>query len=189
MDEKIKQSFRKLKHAVLKDVQKKAEEQSKNIENETERILSKKRTEFTAEADKKVASEISKAQHKLQSEILDFDMKTKRSLILQREKLVNSLFEDVEKKLCDYRQTEEYVKLIYQKAQIALEICGNGSIVYARTDDAEKLSGIDIKQCDILGGIKAENRENGIIADFSFEIMLEEARAEFLKTGGLTIEI
>lgn len=189
MEERIEQSFHKLKHAVLNDVQKQVEMRQESTEKETERVLMQKKAEFTAEADKKYSSEVSKARRKMQSEILDFDMKTKRSLIAHREKLVNSLFEDAEKKLNEYRQTSEYAQWLNEKAKKALEMCGDGSVLFARADDAEKLSGFNVEECEISGGIKAENREKGIIADFSFDILLEEARTEFLKTGGLTIEI
>lgn len=191
MDERTEQSFNKLKKTVLDDVQKKVDEIENSMEDETKKTLSQKRAEFSGVAEKKVNAEISKAQRRIQSDVLERDMQVKRELIKHREKLIDSVFENAAGKLNEFKKTQEYNDWLISKAKEALNQCGDGSILFTCSDDADKLSELEIKTeiCDILGGVKAENREKGIISDFSFDVLLEGARNEFLKTGGLTIEI
>lgn len=191
MDERTEKSFNRLKKAVLDDVQKKANELENTIDNEIEKVLSQKKEEFTVSAEKRIASETAKAKSTAKAKTLECDLNVKRGLIAYREELINSLFENVTDKLNAFKKTDAYIDWMKEKIRAAEEACGENCVfaVCAEDADAVKALGISAQTCGISGGIKAENRERGIVADFSFDILLEEARSDFLKTGGLTIEI
>lgn len=191
MDERTEKSFNKLKNFVLNDAHKQREKITEEIEEKINSELEQKKKEFMREADRQIQSGLETAKRENKTEVLETEMKAKKELMSFREDIVNGVFEEVKKKISEFKNTEEYKKWLLHKAHQAIDSCGEGKkTVYVSAEDMDKLEGIEAEKAErnILGGIIAENTEKGIVADYSLDELLSEARDNFLKSSGLTIE-
>ena len=187
MNEQTEKSFNRLKSTVLNDAHEQSVHRAQEVENKTNELLLKKNSEYTAAIEKKKKSAIAKAERDAHADILRAELDARTELSEYRESLVDYIFDDVKERL------EDYAGRLVIKAQMACMSSGDGNkIIEVNPRDIPKMSGakeVEIRGCDILGGVRVINTDKKIICDFSYDNALAETKKSFLRKSGLEIGI
>ncbi len=121
-----------------------------------------------------------------------------RSLLLRREEITRSVFEQVKRRLLDFTKTPAYNDLMTEIAkELGVRCPMEGTIVMLRREDyhlAAKLGEHFGKNVRILadeaihiGGIKVMNQSSGVFMDETLDSRLEDQKPWFYSHSGLTI--
>ncbi len=106
----------------------------------------------------------------------------------RRLELVNELFNELENKLKDYKQTEEYRELLIKQIDKVKEFAKESEfIVYIDKSDKDLLDqlkkcaniNIEISETIIKGGIRAVIKDKNIMLNYTFADKLSDERANF----------
>lgn len=192
MDERTEKSFNKLKSYVLNDAYNRREELTAEFEAEINDRLDAKRAEFETAAQKKLQKDIGKIKRDSTAAVAEYELKAKKDLMSCRGEIVNAVFSGVMDRIAEFKKTSDYEIWLRNKTKDAIKSCGDGNVtIFCSYDDAPKLSefGNNIETCDILCGVRVENMEKGIVADYVVDEIISEEKEKFLKNSGMTIEI
>ena len=184
----INEKINNFKERAIKD----ANLQSQSIIHECEENIKLQLNEYKEKAEANYNNRI-----KLESEeILKNNNKTlsnktvllKQKLEKKRLELVSSLFDDLKKKLIDFKQTTDYQELLLNQIK-QIEEFGNNSniIIYIDKSDSALINDlskktdlkIEISPNNLLGGVRAILTEKNILIDYSFSNKLIEEKANF----------
>jgi len=142
---------------LLKEAEKKVEDMKKKSEEEAKKFI-----------------DIIKRQ-----EIASAELEKKKTVLEAKKEAIESVFMEAKKQLweLDDKKRELYTKKILERVKKDLE----PAYAYCNKRDAKFLKGFEtnvmaIDIVDIIGGLKAENKEKTIIVDYSFEAMLERIK-------------
>lgn len=144
-----------------------------------------------------------------QEEIAELNLKSTRKvaqkesdqrhqLLLRREEITTSIFSQVQKRLKDYTETEQYQKDIIELAKdMASKYPLDNAMVMVRKEDyfmAAELNKIFSEKCRIMadgdiqiGGLRLMNQSVGIFVDESLDGKLEKQKPWFYAHSGLKI--
>lgn len=158
-------------------------------ESAKESILAAAREESEEAAEKYISSARKKSGNRFVRDISRAELDMKKSVLRCREELSDRIFSEVEKKISEYRGSNEYADSLIKKLLI-LNV-GAGTEI--------RLSPEDIKLADVLkrvvkaenvtfipdssiklGGFSAYSREKGTIIDKTFDLAVEEQRNIFV---------
>lgn len=158
-------------------------------ESVKEGILAAAKEESEEAAEKYISSSRKKSGNRFVRDISRAELEMKKSVLRCREELSDKVFSEVEKKISEYRSSNEYADSLIKKLLI-LNV-GAGTEI--------RLSPDDIKLADVLkrvvkaenvtfipdssirlGGFSAYSKENGTIIDKTFDLAVEEQRNIFV---------
>lgn len=179
-----------------------AEEKKKKIIDDAKRqadeMIQKNENEALESAYNLIQSEILKINREKNKAILSEQVKSKKELLLLREKMIGEIFYDVSQKIAEFTKTQEYLDYLFdligkgmaifnQKTGLVISI--NQSDVKRIEELKQKFSGNEvlIADEDIIGGVVMRNKDMGTIIDYSIKQALENEKENFLAMSGLSI--
>ncbi len=131
----------------------------------------------------------------------------KKRLIVRRGEIVSEIFNEVIVKINDFIQSEEYYDWLLKKANTAVKsVFENKGVVVVMLNKSDekhierlkndlrmqfRFGVIEINAVqgeDIIGGVIVFNKSRNVLLDYSIKQSLENAKQDFLKKSGLTIE-
>ena len=194
----IEERFEMIQQSVMAQAEEEAEKlraQAKDLrdtamkqaEEEVARELTSREQEEAAEI--RVAATRSVSQKENQE---------RRELLLRREEITRSVFQEVKKRLADYVRTPDYTRFLEETAKGLAEKCsGAGTVVMLRRDDlalGDQLKsrfGADAQVAEDesikIGGVKVVNRASGLFLDETLDSRLEDQKSWFYKSSGLSV--
>lgn len=189
-------------NSFLQAIEKYAEEQKNAMRAEVEAFreeqLERANEEGTAAAFAFIQTEKARFKAALAKEKSLKETAVKRELFGKRNSMVNSLFEEAEKKLCDFVKSGEYKAYIEDAAKAIGEYVGSAkTVVYTNSSDVKFIPAIKqyIADCTALtddsiriGGIKASCEEMSVILDETLDTKLEIQKKKFVAESGFTVE-
>lgn len=178
---------RKLKiEEEIKELKKqKIEAEKKRLQEESERKLAEKKAKIESEYKQQVSKEM---------------YQYKKELLMKRDEIIAHIFQDVSKKLEEYRKSEEYVKYLQRILEEAAESfhCSAFTIYYKEEDKPltkkleEKLSVLKLEWISdasiLLGGFIIKKSGTNVITDETFDQKLREAEEKFIYDSGLALD-
>ena len=169
--------------AVKEEIIRTAKESSSALIAEARREASR----ITREADKKIGEmkekaeeEVKKSADLIKKQLLAAgELESKKILLDAKRQLIERVFEESKSKLesLDERKREAFIKKLLEKANNEIDV----SHVYCSKKDAKFMKGIEIEHTGLIGGLIAENKENTIRVDYSFETLLESVKEKELQ--------
>jgi len=120
----------------------------------------------------------------------------RRTLLLKREEVINSVFGEVRARLSEYTKTEEYKNYVISRVKAAKEAMGVSEVTITLRPDDKALeeavlaawgSGASINLSTTIenGGVMIAATKEQIVVDETFDKRLFEAQSDFVKTSGL----
>lgn len=191
------EKLKKFIEAVNGEVEARVAEILTEAENEKKRIISAAEKKGSDEAERYLEDKKRNTGRDLLREVSAAELEVKRSVLLHREKLTDTLFEDVKKRIADYRKTPDYIKKL-EKMLADAKIDTAAEIMLAPEDMgladrlAKQLSADNaVFKADAnirLGGLAVFFKEKGIVIDKTFDLALEEQRSEFTASNAFAQE-
>lgn len=184
----------------LNAIQKFADEQKHQIRSEVERFkeeeLKKAEDEGIRDAHALIQKEMVSMRAGIAGELAKKEDEGKKALYTRREQMVGEVFSKAKAKLLQYTKTDEYKDSLKKDAKEAADFfVGETVIVYLKSDDLPlqgELKAIFGNNCSfvaasdiIIGGLKAQCKEKGIVVDFTLDTKLENQKTWFLKNSKL----
>lgn len=184
----INEKINNFKERAIKD----ANLQSQSIIHECEENIKTQLEEYKKKAE---ADYNSKLQFESEEIVKNNNKKLSSDTVLLKQKLekrrlelVASLFDDLKKKLYEYKQTTDYQDLLLKQIQ-QIEQYSEGSdfVIYIDKSDSDlldKLSNkskhkIEISPNNLLGGVRGIITKENILIDYSFSNKLMEEKSNF----------
>lgn len=171
---------------VKKEILDKASEEAKAViekgRKEAESIMRKTDGEITIYR-KKVEEEGVKLMESMERKIIaaaEFDVKKMK--LDRKKEMMDLVMEGVKKRLegLPENSREANIKRLLAKARKDIEV----KFVHANPKDrkiVQKISGVEYKETDIIGGIVAESRDMNFSVDLSYDGMLEDIKKKHLQ--------
>lgn len=166
--------------------------QSQSIIHECEENIKKQLEEYKkkAEADfnSKLQSESEEIMKNNNKKLSSDTVILKQKLEKRRLELIASLFDELKKKLIEYKKTSDYQDLLLKQIeQIEQYSEGSDFVIYIDNSDSDlldKLSTkskhkIEISPNNLLGGVRGIIKSENILLDYSFSNKLMEEKANF----------
>lgn len=168
----------------------------KETDNYIERELKLARVKAKEEVKNTKDVKIDKLNEKNNEDLSELKITKLSTLLKEREKITNKVFDCVKEKLINFTLTKEYEQFLKASAKKILEATGNDTVIYLRKDDEkyievlkEYFKDIKIDNSIYLGGIKAKNDKMNIFIDDTFDSKLAEEKEKFHETSGLYISL
>lgn len=184
------------KNAVFADIDNKADKKIREAQKAADKM--RKAAENTVKYNEQEALlRIDKdAQARIVRELSSKQLDSKRNVLLHRKQLVSKVFDNVSKKLEDFKNSEKYEE--YLKASIKSckeQFPDEKGIVYVGKADEKykdtlaKLSGfeVEIRPTVLLGGLIVSYPEINVMLDHTFDSALEQEREDFCNVSELAL--
>ncbi len=186
----------------LNAIKKYADQQKHQIRSEVEKFkaeeLKKAEDEGIRDAHALIQKEMASMRAGITGELAKKEDEEKRKLYQRREEMVEDVFSKATDKLLKYTETAQYKEYLKKSATEAAGYFGNDEvIVYLKDGDMRleaELSEILGNKCSIeaasdiiIGGLKAQCIQKGIVVDFTLDTRLENQREWFLKNSKLKV--
>ncbi len=189
MDERTEKSLGMLKSYVLNDAHKTGDGLTEESKNRVNARLDAERARLAEKFSQQTARELEASKRENKAKLQAAEQAARKELIECRKRITDEIFAEVREKILAFKKTDEYRSWLNKTAQRAFSDCGEAAEFYVSEDDIEKLEAQNKSVKLMLGGVIACNPEKGVTADYSVDTLLREARDEFLRSSGLTIEI
>ncbi len=164
----------KVKERVLEEARQKAKERVEAANAEAQGILKS--------ASNQIKEKESALRSQLQAEVTSINRREAATAKLESKKLeltfrkdfVEGLFSQAKDLLSKLPEPERavHIKKLMKKANAELKV----EVIYCNKKDAKHVSGCEIKEADIIGGIIAESADGSLRADYSYEALLDQLR-------------
>lgn len=186
----------------LNAIQKFAEEQKHQIRSEVEKFkdeeLKKAEDEGIRDAHALIMKEMASMRAGIAGELAKKEDEGRQKLYKRREEMVSEVFQKAKNKLLEYTKTDEYKSALKANAKETAEFFGDAEyVVYLKSDDMpmqSELSNIFGNNCSfktaseiLIGGLKAQCDEKGIVVDFTLDTKLENRKGWFLQNSKLKV--
>lgn len=193
-DEKMNKFYQAINHY--------AEEQRKKIEQEMAEFKRKElndaEVDALTEAYRMIQKEMAEMRNGISRELAQRELKGRRELLEQRQKITDTVFERAAAELSAFTKTPQYADMLVRfTASLPEKIRKDGTVIYLKEEDAkyrEQIKtafGVDCTfrtDAEIkIGGLRACNSEMGIMADETLDSLLEDQRAWFEENSGMAI--
>lgn len=182
-------------NVILNEAQAQKNALSSELEQKKNKAVSEKETELLQDAYENIQRAIGKYSKEQNERILKHEMNTKKLVIKKREKIIDDIFSEVQKRLSEFVLSSEYKDWLISAAKKTFDEIGTGSLQICERDLKYKddlqaaLPGCSVTSCgndDIIGGFTAGC--GNLSVDYTIKELLSEKRADFLKTSGLSIK-
>lgn len=182
-------------HMILSEAERKKEKLMSELKEKQDAIVKEKETSFLADAYEDIQKAVARYAKENNERVMKLEMQLKKDVILEREKIIDQVFEDVQKRLIEFTAAPEYLDWLLNTTQKALDEIGDGDIRVTVEDlkykDAilARFGGCTVSEAeekDIIGGVIVY-KEN-IFVNYTIKELLSEQHKNFLKTSGLSIK-
>jgi V/A-type H+-transporting ATPase subunit E len=163
-------------------IQKVLEEIKTNVDQsfeESKKIVERAYTDTLNLYSAKVNELISKSYEEIEGEKAKLDVENKRLISSEKNFWIQKVFDEVKNKVGLFTDSESYQKglegIISREAK-------NGCIIYCNSEDINKVKTIlsklkikaEVKEQNLLGGVKVEYPDQGLIRDYSLDLILNQ---------------
>lgn len=161
-----------------------------------EKVLADHKREAIHQSKLRIMEEKTKAKLELNQARAKFQLEQRRRRGKVQQELKDKLFEEVQRLLYDYMQTEEYDEFLAKCIRQAEDFAGDDLVViYINASDAakqeqlEKQTGVSLTVSaeEFIGGVRAVIHSRNILIDHSFRTQLRDMYETFLFLGGDSI--
>ena len=113
-------------------------------------------------------------------ELASAELDNKKALLEAKNQVIDSVFSDARGKIekLDPGKKEEYIKKLLEKAEKDIEVAN----VYCNKKDVSLVKGYTAEATYIIGGIIAENKDQTVRVDYSFDAMLQSIEENELQS-------
>lgn len=186
----------------LQAINKYAEEQRKQIQNEAEEFkrqeIKKAEDEILNDAYNLIQKELAEMRSSIASELSKEEMESRRKLLQKRKQITDEIFTRAKNKLIEFTKTDKYKELLikYTK-EISNVLTDNGTVLCVRKEDlylSDEIKKSFSNEClvkpsedIIIGGIYGYNAQMGIVVDQTLDSKLDEQRSWFSENSGLKL--
>jgi V/A-type H+-transporting ATPase subunit E len=170
-----------VKAEILQKAKKEAVDIAKNAEAEAAKAAKDTAAELAAYVKEKEES-FRKAEDVMKRKgLAQMGLDLKKLLLEAKKDTINHAFDAAKRKLhaLPAAKKNEMLESIFMKAKKEID----AAVVYCNPHDAILLKdkGVELKSADLFGGVIAENRDETIRIDLSYETILESIRNENLQ--------
>lgn len=174
------------------------------VEEHNHEELKKAEHDVLSESYTMIQNEISELQSDIRRKISTAETDERNSLIQERTKIENKVFDEVVRKLTEFSHFEQYKDLLCKDAQEIKDSlnCGNDGeelTVYVKDDDlkfTDDLKSIFGSKCEVtadnsikVGGLRVFSKNQSVIADMTFDSALGDKHEWFAENSGLSVSI
>lgn len=182
----------------LENINSDADAQCKRIRQEADRYVMQELNKARQRAHEDVKSftktEIDRLNEETNAGFSELEAQEKKKLIDRRSKITNEVFNKAKSKLIDFTKSDKYFDFLAKSINSIKTAIGEDSVIIVKPDD-KKYEAELLKLCKEIkydpsikiGGCKAENIANKLIADDTIDSRLEEKKSDFYKNSGLSI--
>lgn len=199
MPKDLKEKLDRLSAFVLRDAHKTRDTIMEQTETEYNERLDEKETELLENAYNKIQKNIRSMNKDMGERILHAEMDAKKQLILKREEIIGEVMSAARERLAEFTASQEYEKWLLDKTAAALkEIGGGKKTAYLSSEDmkfkdkieslSEELTAAQSDDSGLHGGVRVVNEDRRMASDYTFKVLLDEAKQKFLRESGLTLE-
>ena len=174
---------------VRQDILLKAEQECGKLRDEGK----KKADEILDRARKDALKSVEKAKQSVKTVLEDMEkrdlaaaeLEMNKQLLNAKKDLIDKVTEEAKKQLSrlSNEKRKAYLKKLLGKAKKELDV----SRVYCNSQDKSFFSGFDVVEQEMLGGLIAENKDQTIRVDYSFESLLDDTIENNLREIAETI--
>lgn len=160
------------------------------------KVFYQHRQEALRQSETRLKAEVTTGRQELNLAATKAQMELKRELGKTQAELKKVLFEEVERLLREYMETEEYTELLVTYIKKAVKFAdGAATTLYINPSDADKKEYLEertgmtltVSKEDFIGGVRAVIREKNILIDHAFKGAIEREYNKFLFRGGAGI--
>ena len=187
---KVKDRIEKLGNSILNDAQKKADEIISKAQQQADELLEQAREQYRRSEESEIAEDRQKTHSKYAKELSKSDFASHKSVLSHRCELVESLFENIRKKLESFVNSDEYeafVRKLTEKANKEMPFGKDCVINVSRIDKllAENIAneyGISaaVDRNIEIGGLSVYYPSENVYLDYTLDLALEQQRNAFI---------
>jgi V/A-type H+-transporting ATPase subunit E len=171
-----------VKKEILEHAEKEADAILKTANSEARELINeaiKKAEEYREKATQNAEKTMNSIE---KMEIAATRLEIKKQLLDKKKDIIENIFAKAKEKISDMPQKDRdvYVTKLIEKAMKETDV----KYVYANEKDSKavkRFKGIEFIECDIMGGIIAENNDKTIRVDYSFEELLNGLKERSLQ--------
>lgn len=183
---------------ILESINRRAKEESARIRQETDSYVAqelekaRKRAHEDLKAFKK--NEIDRLNEEANTGFSELEAKETKKLLDRRSEITNDIFDKAKERLILFTESADYVDFLKRSIDEIKSTLGEDTVIILKPDDKKyeaELSGlcngIRYNPTIEIGGCKAENVKNHMVADDTLDTRLEAEKSNFYKTSGLSV--
>ena len=178
--------------AVNDEIDNKINTMLKNAENERKNIIQKAEDDAKEAAEKHFNKSFQKNDKQFVREISCAELNMKKTIIQHRDKLVDNIFNEVERQINEFRKTPKYIDVLV-KNLLLMHIADNSEIYVSEEDmkyadilkkavSAHNVT-VSVSERTKLGGLSVYNADKGTIIDKTFDLALAEKKKAFANSN------
>ena len=194
----IEERFAMIQKSVMDQAGAEAQKLLDQAKEYKESAMKKAEADVLQELYSRIQDEVAEIHTSATRSVSQKESKERQDLLLRREEITRSVFEQVKRRLLDFTKTPAYNDLMTEIAkELGVRCPMEGTIVMLRREDyhlAAKPGEHFGKNVRILadeaihiGGIKVMNQSSGVFMDETLDSRLEDQKPWFYSHSGLTI--
>ncbi len=194
----IEERFAMIQKSVMDQAGAEAQKLLDQAKEYKESAMKKAEADVLQELYSRIQDEVAEIHTSATRSVSQKESKERQDLLLRREEITRSVFEQVKRRLLDFTKTPAYNDLMTEIAkELGVRCPMEGTIVMLRREDyhlAAKLGEHFGKTVGSLGeeeihigGIKVMNQSSGVFMDETLDSRLEDQKPWFYSHSGLTI--
>ncbi len=194
----IEERFAMIQKSVMDQAGAEAQKLLDQAKEYKESAMKKAEADVLQELYSRIQDEVAEIHTSATRSVSQKESKERQDLLLRREEITRSVFEQVKRRLLDFTKTPAYNDLMTEIAkELGVRCPMEGTIVMLRREDyhlAAKLGEHFGKNVRILadeaihiGGIKVMNQSSGVFMDETLDSRLEDQKPWFYSHSVLTI--
>ena len=176
----------RFKQAVFEDAEKQAKLITEAADKQRENELAQAKIEAQSLADSKKAATDKTEEARAIREISSKQLEAKRNVLCHREKLIDSVFDNVKSRLATFKASRDYKSWLKEKAEKCKQTYPeHKGVIYLSPD----LADFEVKSRDSieLGGMLMVYEDMGIALDYTFDSVFEGQRSAFTEKAELVL--
>lgn len=184
----INEKIQLFQEMVVEGTEESVDQQLEIFEASLQKILDDHIQEKTRKDHIILATEKENIRKERNKQISQMHLQMQRDLHKQQQQLKKEVFNQVEKNVANFKQTEEYVDLLEEQINSACEIAkGKEIILYIDPSDADKIATLEERTGQtviastrsFIGGVRGVIHSRNMLIDYSFLKKLETERVNF----------
>jgi V/A-type H+-transporting ATPase subunit E len=196
---KTTEKLTKFTEMVMQEASRMKLELKEQAEHEKDELIAVSEIQYLRKAYEKIQESVRKIDKAMNEEISKTILESKQALFNRRDEIINAVFENVKKRIMEFRKTGEYRETLESHLKVSIGEAGEGDIrVLVDAEDLELMedirarlnAGFKVQESEelLLGGFLIVNRSKGLIWDHSYISRINEERQSFLEKHHFSIE-
>ena len=187
--------FEKFSKIILSQASEKRDELLADYEKEKISELQEFEEKCKRDYEKQSETEILNAKKECSREIAQAITERKKEIFAYRESLIDSVFEEVDKKFSEFKKSADYFKYLVKQVNDAKKELKSDKLVITLDVSDEALAGklknefnAEVKtETGITGGAIVLSSETSVCCDLSYSKKISDLRETFLEKSGFSI--